>query len=608
MGKSDNFKQNSKKTINIIYLFLVVLSAIFFSSAKAEVVNEIIINGNQKISDETVIIYGDIKKNSDYNDKDLNIILKNLYETNFFENVSIDLKNNKLTINLKEYKTINLLTISGEKSNRYQKEIKKILKLREKSPFIKSFLANDISLIKKLYSSLGYNFVNVETKIKEVDNNRVDLIIEIERGPQSKISSIKFIGDKKVRDKRLRDVIVSEEDKFWKILSKNSKFNQNLLDLDIRLLKNYYKSIGYYEVKVDSQTADIDDKGNVEIIYSITAGNRYIISKISTNPDPVFKKDIFQSLNKNYQKVIGEYYSPFTVKKLLEDIDDLIENNNLQFVEHNVQEIITANGIEIIFNIFEGERTLVERINIFGNNITDESVIRGELLLDEGDPFTDLSLEKSISKIKARNIFGKVDSKVEEGSEKSLRIINIDVEERPTGEISAGAGIGTDGGTIAFNISENNWLGEGKRVNFGLELDNESVSGTIDYTNPNYDFLGKSLNYFLKSTSNDKPDQGFENTVVSAGIGTSFEQYKDIFVNLGLASTFDDLRTDGSASDSLKKQSGEFTEISANYGFRYDKRNRAFMPTSGSVVGFNQSIPFLCRQTLYWQHTLYKFI
>ena len=159
-----------------------VLSAIFFSSAKAEVVNEIIINGNQKISDETVIIYGDIKKNSDYNDKDLNIILKNLYETNFFENVSIDLKNNKLTINLKEYKTINLLTISGEKSNRYQKEIKKILKLREKSPFIKSFLANDISLIKKLYSSLGYNFVNVETKIKEVDNNRVDLIIEIERG------------------------------------------------------------------------------------------------------------------------------------------------------------------------------------------------------------------------------------------------------------------------------------------------------------------------------------------------------------------------------------------------------------------------------------------
>ena len=226
-------------------------------------------------------------------------------------------------------------------------------------------------------------------------------------------------------------MIVSEEDKFWKILSKNSKFNQNLLDLDIRLLKNYYKSIGYYEVKVDSQTADIDDKGNVEIIYSITAGNRYIISKISTNPDPVFKKDIFQSLNKNYQKVIGEYYSPFTVKKLLEDIDDLIENNNLQFVEHNVQEIITANGIEIIFNIFEGERTLVERINIFGNNITDESVIRGELLLDRGDPFTDLSLEKSISKIKARNIFGKVDSKVEEGSEKSLRMLTLMLKKDP---------------------------------------------------------------------------------------------------------------------------------------------------------------------------------
>ena len=314
MGKRDNYKQNSKLIKKVISLFFLILVNISFSTLKAEVVNEIVINGNQKISDETIIIYGDIKKNLDYSDKDLNKILKNLYETNFFENVSINLNNNKLVINLIEYKTVNELTIIGEKSKRYKKEIKKILKLKEKNPFIKSFLADDISLIKKLYSSLGYNFVEIETKVKDVENNRINLIIDIERGPQSKISSIKFIGDKKVRDKRLRDVIVSEENKFWKVLSKNTKFNQNLLELDVRLLKNYYKSIGYYEVKVESQSADIDDKGNVEILYSITAGNRYIISKISTNPDPVFKKDIFQTLNNEYRKVIGEYYSPLLLK------------------------------------------------------------------------------------------------------------------------------------------------------------------------------------------------------------------------------------------------------------------------------------------------------
>ena len=135
-------------------------------------------------------------------------------------------------------------------------------------------------------------------------------------------------------------------------------------------------------------------------------------------------------------------------------------------------------------------------------------MIRGELLLDEGDPFSQLGLDKSIAKIKSRNIFNSVKSKVENGSTESLKIIEIEVEEKPTGEISAGAGVGTNGGTFAINVSENNWLGQGKKLNFEIEVDEESLSGQINYSNPNYDFLGNSINYFLESTSNDKPNQG----------------------------------------------------------------------------------------------------
>ena len=145
----------------------------------------------------------------------------------------------------------------------------------------------------------------------------------------------------------------------------------------------------------------------------------------------MFDKSIFFSLNKDFEKIIGEYYSPFTVKKLLENIDEIIEINNLQFVEHNVQETVEDDGISIKFNIFEGERVLVERINVLGNNITDESVIRGELLLDEGDPFTNLGLQKSVAKIKARNIFNEVKSEISNGTEKNLKVINIKVEEKP---------------------------------------------------------------------------------------------------------------------------------------------------------------------------------
>ena len=158
--------------------------------------------------------------------------------------------------------------------------------------------------------------------------------------------------------------------------------------------------------------AQINKLGKAELIYSIEEGERYTINKISTNVDPVFDKNLFFSLNKTYKKYIGEFYSPFKIKKLLEELDELISNNNLQFVEHNVEEEVLEKTISIKFNIFEGKRELVERINIIGNNITNENVIRAELLLDEGDPFTRLNLNKSISRLKARRIFSEVTSEV----------------------------------------------------------------------------------------------------------------------------------------------------------------------------------------------------
>ena len=200
-------------------------------------------------------------------------------------------------------------------------------------------------------------------------------------------------------------------------------------------------------------------------------------------------------------------------------------------------------------------------------------------------------MDKSISNIKARRIFKNVTSSVKDGSSNNLKIIDINIEEMPTGEISAGAGVGTNGGTFAFKVSENNWLGKGKQIDFSLNTDEESIEGRLDYNDPNYNFLGNSIGYSIYSVSNDKPDQGYENTLVGTSVGTRFEQYDNIFARLGLSASYDDLRTVGSASSALKKQSGEFTELAASYGLDYDTRDRTFMPTSGSIIGFNQIIP-----------------
>jgi outer membrane protein insertion porin family len=576
------------KIIKVLIVFFIISGA----GNANEKMNKIVIDGNQRISDETIKIYGEIDLKKNINENEINKILKNLYSTNFFENVDVSFSNNILKISLKEYPVINQLILIGEKSNGIKKQIKKIISLKEKRSFIKSKLSDDLETIKNLYSSIGYNFPKVEAKVKDLDGNNLDLIIEIDKGKESKITSIKFIGDKKIKDKRLKDIIASEEYKFWKFISRNTKFNKNLVNLDLRLLQNYYKSLGYYDISINSNSAEILESGDVNLIYSIEAGTRYVIQKISTNLDPTFDNKIFLELNKEYNKYIGEYYSPFKIQKLLESIDELIEKNNLQFVEHNVEEILDGENIAIKFNIFEGEKVLVERINVIGNNVTNESVIRGELLLDEGDPYTQIKLDKSVAKIRSRNIFRNVRSKVSNGTENNLKVIDINIEEKPTGEISAGAGVGTNGGSFGISISENNWLGKGKKIKFELEVDEESLAGDIQYLDPNYNFLGNQISYNLFSKNNDKPDQGFENTLVGFGINTKFEQYKNIFTSLGLSASYDDLQTLSSASSSLKKQSGEFTELSGIYGFSYDTRDRAFMPTNGAITSFKQSLPF----------------
>ena len=233
-------------------LIILIISIFSITSLNAEVANNLIINGNKRVSDETEI-YGEIIIGKNYSDKDLDDILKNLYSTNFFENVSVNLINNTLTVTLKEYPIINQLIILGEKSNNYKDQIKKIIKLKEKRSFIKSYLAKDIELIKDLYASAGYNFSSVNAKVREVDSDNLDLVIEVDRGKQTKISSIKFIGNNSIRSGRLRDIIASEEDKFWKIISRNTNFSENLINLD----KDFYQIIinfGFYDVNDSNST------------------------------------------------------------------------------------------------------------------------------------------------------------------------------------------------------------------------------------------------------------------------------------------------------------------------------------------------------------------
>ena len=481
-----------KKYIAIFLLF-------FNSYSYSEIVNKIEVTGNERVSKETIAVYGDISLPADYNNQDLNKILKDLYSTNFFDDIKISIENGVLKILVREYPIINSVKIEGEPKKERAEQVLEKINSKKNGPFIKNILSDDIEIIKRLYLSQGYNFTEVQSKIEKISENRINLFIFLERGEKTKISEIKFIGDKKIRDRRLRDIIVSQEHKFWKFITKTTYLNSQNIELDKRLLKNYYKSLGYYDVQVLSSSAEITSQNETSLTYNIDAGNRYRIKKISTNIDSAIDRKSFFPLNKEFKKLIGSYYSPFSIKKLLDEVDLLISKNDIQFVEHSVSEIIVDDNIEVKINIFEGEKLLVEKINIKGNSVTNESVIRSELIIDEGDPFNSLKLKQSISKLKARKLFSEVKRKVSPGSSKNSKIIDILVTEQPTGEISAGAGVGTQGGSFAFNIKENNWLGRGIEVSSFLEVDEESLKGSVRVIDPNFNYSGNSVGWFASS-------------------------------------------------------------------------------------------------------------
>ena len=580
----------------IIKSILVVLffSALFNLKLYAEVVKKIEIQGNERISSETIVLFGDISTDKDYNSSDINNLIKKLYETSFFSNISVSLKNGKLNIVVEENPIINTIEFKGEKADKFKEAITELISLREKTSFVKSSVKGDINLIKEFYRQLGHYFVKIELDIEKLNKNRVNLVYNIDKGDKAKIAKIFFLGEKKIRDNRLRSVITSQEAKFWKFISRNVYLNQSRIELDKRLLKNYYKNKGYYEIDITSSNVEYTEGEGFILSYIINAGKRYKFKKIKADVAEELDGNAFAALEKDFNKIIGEYYSTRKLTEILEKIDRLTASKELQFVNHRLVETLDGDGVDVRIEIYEGEKFTVERINILGNNVTNDSIIRGEMIIDEGDPYSAILLNKSVNKLKARNIFSKVESNIVEGSKQNLKVLEIQVEEKATGELMAGAGVGTDGTSFMAAVSENNWLGRGIKLQSTLNVSEEKLSGSISVANPNYNY-SNNLVYgsFNVAASDMTQTSGYESSSTGISLGTEFEQYENLYLSPSFSIMHEKIEAEDTASAQIKKMDGTFSNIDFGYGITVDKRNQAFQPTSGYRSKFLQTLPVL---------------
>ena len=576
----------------IVILLLIISSTL---TVKAEVVNDIIVKNNDRISINTIKTYGDIKIGVDYSSDDLNNILKNLYETNFFKDISLKIEKNILVIDVKENKLIQKININGIKSSKIQDAILEGLSLKAKSPFIESQVERDLNKVKFSLSNEGYYFSTVTSDIENNPNNTVNLNFNIYLGDKVKISKIKFTGDKIVKNRTLRNLITVEESRFWKFLSKKKYLNPKNLSRDERLLKNYYLDEGYYDVVINTTTAKLLDNNSFDITFNIKAGNLYEINDTKLILPIDYDIKNFKDVEQLLDELKNKNYSFFKIAKIVDAIDKVSLSREYDFITAEIiEEKVSPNKLDITFAVSETEKLYVEKINIFGNNITEESVIRNQLEVDEGDPFNELLQTKSLNKIKNLNIFKSVDSELLDGSSPATKIINISVEEKPTGEISLGAGIGTDGGTIGFAVSENNFLGKGVKLSTSLRVGGDTVKGNFTVTNPNFNYTGRSITTNVERSTTDKiKTSGYETSKTGFSLGTSFEEYKNLYFYPSISIFSEKLTTDSSASANLKKEAGSFFETKFLYSLNYDLRNKSYRTTEGTRSIFSQSVPLI---------------
>ena len=579
-----------KILLNIIFLIT------FCSNLSAEIVKNVKVDGNKRISQETILVLGQININDDYDDNKLNDVLKNLYNSNFFSNIDIDILNETLIINVTENPIIEDVKITGVKNKSVIKSLTENISLKNRVSFTDDLLNGDINLIKNILKTNGYYFSKIKPSIIENNElNSIEIEIEIDLGEKAKIKEITFIGNKKIKDKKLLEVIASEEHKFWKFISNKVFLNKSIIDLDVRLLENYYKNLGYYKAKVNNSFAEFDEKGFFKLIFNIDAGDQYFFNNLKLNlPDDYNPKD-FENLNDIFSDLKNEKYSIDDLNLILKEIDKIASERLYDFIDAKVEEeIIQENKINFTFNVVDSQKFYVERINILGNFQTIEEVVRNKLIVDEGDPLNSLLYNKSLDNIKSLRIFKNVKGEIKNGSNDNLKIIDIIVEEQPTGEIALAAGVGTSGSTIGGGINEKNFLGKGINLTTNLEISEDGVKGKFVYSKPNFAYTDNTLFTSLEATSNDfLTDYGYKVSKQGFSFGTQFEQYENFFFKPELSMFLEDLDTDSTASSQLKKQEGSYTDFYFNYGIIYDLRNSRYEPTSGNSTSFQQELPMI---------------
>ena len=590
-----------KKYFLFLLLFLFLNNNLY---ANENIINSISIEGIQRVDKETVTSYANISKGDVYTEEIGNNVLKNLFETNLFSNIQISFEANSLNIKLQENPTINLVRFYGN-SKIKDEDLEIEISLKERSVYSRSKVKKDIERMLSLYQRAGRLSTEIDPKLEMLDNNRVNLNYEITESDVAKVSNIIILGNSIFSTNKIKSIMKTKEKTLLRFLSSSDNYDPDKLEYDKQLITQFYNNNGYPEFKFTASIAQLKaNTNNFEIILNLSEGNKFNFGKLDVESK-------LKKIDSEYVKTIlpikeGNIFNRSVIKESVEQLKELAQLEGYSFIEidTNLLDGSEENSVDVKLIINEGPRVYVNKINIAGNTRTIDKVIRREVKLAEGDPYNKFSVDFSKDSIRALNHFKEVEINQIRTEFPDKINLEVNVEEKNTGEASIGAGYSsTNAASINFGLRENNFLGKGQKVKFDTSFSNTRNAYDISITEPYFNNKPLSLTTNLYSNFTDPTNVNYETEDLGFGFTSSFPLSTDRYLEIRYSLFTSKIKADSNATAYENALAGTDTVSLVGYSLAFDKRNSRYKPSNGFNFVISQDLAGLGGDSYYYRNS-----
>ena len=568
----------------------------------------IIVEGNQRIEAGTIASFIGVTQGETVSAAELNDGFQRVQDSGLFESVEIEPRGNTLVVRVVEFPTVNRITFEG--NQRIDDEtLGALVQSQSRRVFNPSTAEADAGRLTEAYSQQGRIAARVQPKVIRRSDNRVDLVFEVFEGGVSEVERIGFVGNQVFSDRRLRRVLDTKQAGLFRALVQSDTFIEDRIQFDQQVLRDFYQSRGYVDFRTTGVNTELSEERDAFFItFNVEEGQQFRFGEVTVSSDMaevdplVFEEALRLSA--------GRVYSPTAVETEISRLERLAIREGLNFVR--VEPRVTRNDrdltLDVEFLLTRGERVFVERIDIEGNTTTLDRVVRRQFRVVEGDPFNPRQIRESAERVRALGFFGNANVEAREGSTPQQVVIDVDVEEAPTGSLSFGGSYSTNSGFgAAISFSERNFLGRGQRLSFGINTAENSANYSFSFTEPSFLARDVAYNFSINYLETDNDSAEFDTVIGNFSTGFTFPVSENGRLNLRYGARFSEITDIADAVGQIiraEADRGEVWDSFIGYRYSYDTRRTGLNPNAGVLLEFGQDFAGLGGDSTYIESTM----